>query len=391
MLLILVFAFSGMTIGFAESPPMEHPSLHFSDVPDTHPYADDILSLAEKGIVKGDGSGFAPDRILTAAEAITMLERMYGNPESLPDWAWWSYPEYPENDHQKETVKSWSNIWMWDNEEFYSGKPYYHKQITVQKAIYMLLEITDINLPGYEKKNSSGTVSDSIYMMAFLGYPIDTYDEGNAERLITRGEFAHLLVWLYNRIISEQAVFPNNDAINSVPVKFCNQNTTKGNLTTRLYWIQAQLAMAYLPNTILDSFTQQGYTLKIMDTYTWVRQEPDHVSSSGVFSVTNKEICIRSNCTNTMLHEFGHFASKYTDGSKIAAEEILARHPEEIGAFCKAIGRDYPASSISEFVAEAFSLYLTNPKSVWTTAPDICPLLDHILSRFGEALPEEYY
>ena len=67
--LILLFSFTAQAGSYA----------HFPDVPDEAPFADEVNTLAELGLLKGDEKGnFNPENTITRAEFATMMCRFFG-------------------------------------------------------------------------------------------------------------------------------------------------------------------------------------------------------------------------------------------------------------------------------------------------------------------------
>ncbi|RAV06376.1 N-acetylmuramoyl-L-alanine amidase [Paenibacillus sp. YN15] len=71
---------AGIAEGIEAYKPMEEPGA-FADVPLSHWANDAILKLKNKGILEGEAGKYYPERALTRAEFVTMLERQFSLPE----------------------------------------------------------------------------------------------------------------------------------------------------------------------------------------------------------------------------------------------------------------------------------------------------------------------
>jgi N-acetylmuramoyl-L-alanine amidase len=69
----------GIASGIEAYKPLEEPGA-FTDVPLSHWANDAILKLKNKGILEGDAGKYYPERALTRAEFVTMLERQFSLP-----------------------------------------------------------------------------------------------------------------------------------------------------------------------------------------------------------------------------------------------------------------------------------------------------------------------
>lgn len=80
----------------------------FTDVDDTNPVKDYIVSLAEKGIIKGYGNDiFAPDDVCTRGQLVTLLWRASGEPAPQKDA---DITDISEDDYFKNAV-----LWAYEN------------------------------------------------------------------------------------------------------------------------------------------------------------------------------------------------------------------------------------------------------------------------------------
>lgn len=71
---------AGIAIGIEAYKPLEKPGA-FADVPLSHWANEAILKLKNKGILEGEAGKYYPERALTRAEFVTMLERQFSLPE----------------------------------------------------------------------------------------------------------------------------------------------------------------------------------------------------------------------------------------------------------------------------------------------------------------------
>lgn len=71
---------AGIAVGIEAYKPLDKPGA-FADVPLSHWANEAILKLKNKGILEGEGGKYYPERALTRAEFVTMLERQFSLPE----------------------------------------------------------------------------------------------------------------------------------------------------------------------------------------------------------------------------------------------------------------------------------------------------------------------
>lgn len=71
---------AGIAVGIEAYKPLEKPGA-FADVPLSHWANEAILKLKNKGILEGEAGKYYPERALTRAEFVTMLERQFSLPE----------------------------------------------------------------------------------------------------------------------------------------------------------------------------------------------------------------------------------------------------------------------------------------------------------------------
>jgi N-acetylmuramoyl-L-alanine amidase len=74
---------AGIAVGIEAYKPLEKPGA-FADVPLSHWANEAILKLKNKGILEGEAGKYYPERALTRAEFVTMLERQFSLPEPAP-------------------------------------------------------------------------------------------------------------------------------------------------------------------------------------------------------------------------------------------------------------------------------------------------------------------
>ena len=101
---------------------------NFSDLNNDMFYYDSVMELVNDGVVSGYSDGtFKPDKNILVCEAISIIEKVFGNSENLPEWYKWyeltetgyiyetdweivNVPEEFEEWYKKE-VKSSENAW----------------------------------------------------------------------------------------------------------------------------------------------------------------------------------------------------------------------------------------------------------------------------------------
>ena len=93
LLLIISFCFCFQVTTHALTSPT------FEDLKPMDTYYEDIMYFIDKGVIKGRADGlFHSEDFITVAEAITVIEKVFGDKENLPeDWSWWENPTYQDD------------------------------------------------------------------------------------------------------------------------------------------------------------------------------------------------------------------------------------------------------------------------------------------------------
>lgn len=123
----------------------------------------------------------------------------------------------------------------------------------------------------------------------------------------------------------------------------------------------ARRALINVPQSLLEQFAEEGWTLYLtsepLSTY-----YPEHFGGVGVTDYEKKAIYVFVDASymysaeDTLLHEFGHYLH-HTLGTQYDAE-IRQAYEKEKETLAAASGRQYCTTSVREFFAEAYRLYL---------------------------------
>ena len=64
--------------------------VRFSDLNENEVYYNSVMELVNEGVISGYSDGtFKPDSNILICEALTIIERVFGNPENLPERSKW--------------------------------------------------------------------------------------------------------------------------------------------------------------------------------------------------------------------------------------------------------------------------------------------------------------
>ena len=146
-----------------------------------------------------------------------------------------------------------------------------------------------------------------------------------------------------------------------IVVKVTTKTTTKTEsaFSDRKYYSLSELR-GILPSNIYQEFIDRKFSFMLVD-------PGDLGSASGFFSA--KERCIKvvdgRNTLSTILHEFGHFVS-YVSGNTCYLPDFLKIYQSEKALYD---GSAYGRSTTSEYFAESFKDYITNPMALKQSRP----------------------
>ena len=346
----------------------------FLDVSPTNPYYHDIMYLADNGYINGSGNDrFRPDDYITPAEALTILERLYGDPAILPKaWEEWCSPLY-----------SYKAKWF---DPVETRGEYVDSFVSLDSASSWILAILKMPLlPRHiyaYPDAATDTRSEALWSMLIYGNPAPGYMNKPGYERITRGEFCNLVVWAGDIV----GVIPEPHF--NLPVEM--SVVTDGYETEYMASINSlfvQDTLLLVPEAILQSFVDNGYEIKVMPRDAYIeyvesRYGPTYANStSGLYihaaDGRQGEIVVNSTSPETILHEMGHYVflnilTAWSDVERLYEDEY------ELAGVSGCFMSDYCKKNVKEFFAESFVAYIKMPELLAERAPSTYSLIDGI-------------
>ena len=347
----------------------------FADVSQINPYYHDIMFLAENGYINGSGNDcFRPDDFITPAEALTILERLYGDPAILPKtWEEWCSPSF-----------SYQAKWF---DPVETRGEYVDSFVSLDSASLWILAILKMPLLPrhiYAYPDSAiDTRSEALWSMLIYGNPAPGYMNRPGYERITRGEFCNLVVWAGDIV----GVIPEPRF--NLPVEM--SVVTDGYETEYMASINSlfvQDTLLLVPEAILQSFADNGYAIKVMPRDAYIeyvesRYGPTYANTtSGLYIHAAEgrqgEIVVNSTSPETILHEMGHyvFLNILTEWADV---EMLFEDENELAGVSGCFLSDYCKKNVKEFFAESFVAYIKMPELLAERAPLTYSLIDGLV------------
>lgn len=344
---IIISSFSLITSASANG-------LTFSDVTEQTLYFEDIIKVKELGGIVGSGNKeFRPDDRIIFAEAVTIAERLFGDVENLPDWAWWF--------NQSNKLKSWKNKKNIDT----SLVSFNYSEITSKEAAaHIIMQMNNdqcvLREASYKRK--------SYYTFLVRGYK-DIKDVEYASSGLTRAEFCHMIIWYME---NENGDWPN------IETKINIQNDANtNNMNFMAYQVSVELLK--VPVEIRTAFSNYGYNVILFTNENWKnftkRYEggsdlytyDTYINAAGIYSY-DENIYLREGNPDSIIHEMGHFVGHHSDRMH-KNSDLLMNNVEEVKGLRQIQGWDYCTTNKYEYFAEAFDAYINHPEKLQELAP----------------------
>lgn len=329
----------------------------FSDFDENSEYYSSVMELVNDGIIAGYSDGtFKPDKNILICEAITIVEKVFGNPDNLPEWSKWQ--------ELTDTGYIYQTDWEIDYRSFFNK---YFGGVTWELGSHFVLssnkiELLDSEMYGYSNDNSNLT------NILLRGY---TVNKGHYE-FMTRAEFCDLVVWAKYNI--------NNVPEYSVdfPVKFFYVGYD--NLEERKVFETYVLgAFKKAPEWLLNYYSKRNGRIKIVEESKW--DMVNHKDSSATYQHISGApvISIRNISYETALHELGHFV--YFSGGYNVPNKLFK---EESNELVNIVLSDYCKKDEIEYFAEAFQGYFTHPILMEKKCPETYIFIKDICDKLEE-------
>ena len=308
----------------------------FSDCPVTHPHYASIATLSDMGIVSGTGaSAVAPDRVITKAEYIALLVRLFHPEAQLSELQPWHVP------YQKYLIEEGI---LRTNELYHMNSAitweYLYPSALKACGIYPYSAQLFDDMP---EISDSHLVTSSVYTLLDAGV-MDTWAPLNSSP--TRGE---VMDFLYRLSCIEYQGPPV-----VAELGLTEENFQVCDLSFRWYIRNRVLeGLDLIPQKYIDYYHRKDWNFVIDEIDT---RFPAFRGATGLFSGSTNTIYIDSPNVGTVLHEFGHFLWWYLDLNCYA--EAMYRDKEESAGLMTLTNDDYCMTDASEWFAVAFSVVL---------------------------------
>ena len=348
----------------------------FKDVNIETEYYSDIMQLAEEGIITGDGTGsFNPDKMISIPEALTIIERKYGNPDNLPEkWEDW------------EDGRGYTATWF--NASSILGE-YTERYASYGIAGQMIIKALGFNvLPVdvYDMPYDFAAVNSfsAAYATCLIyGYESPIESRRDTHLGMSRAEFCNLVVWA-EYLNDTDRYIPTMDY---EPIIVPDIRNVKDQYVYDYYNVQLQSIFKILPEALLEDYNSNKYTVVLLtgDDYdSYVSQRfPKLTNSAGIYSHNwghQGRIILSYPDKALTLHEFGHYV-QFHHGSTSKVIALFENEDELVGVQI-ASGSDYCTTNFKEFFAEAFESYYLAPTTLQKHAPQTYQLVEDMLSKY---------
>ena len=334
----------------------------FTDVNPNDWHYEYIEQMTKDGYLAGYGNGkFGPNDNVTAAQMITMLERVYGDEKNIPSASEWN--TYP-----------WHKL-DWVDGSYFFGR--YNENISRETTAYLLFKASGLTLlcPENYETNYTEIVSDILFTANKYGYIIG-FDDGklHGNSLLTRAQACAIL---YRAIYENpNPEIPEMKSKSNINYKLLGYN----NYEDRTIQV-IEKELRYLPQKVINSFIKNNYNLVFANSNEYENFFKEtcgtYMYSIGFYYKPQKVIGINDIKAKTIIHEFGHYlASEY--GNKTDLNNLFNT---EVSGVVKTIGRDYPKTSYQEFFADAFACYQLKNEQLKQNAPQTYEYIKNMISN----------
>jgi hypothetical protein len=330
--------------------------VRFSDLNENEVYYNSVMELVNEGVISGYSDGtFKPDNNIFICEALTIIERVFGNPENLPEWSKWK--------ELTETGYIYQTDWDLEYRLFFNN---YFGGVTSELAGHFILASNNIELLDSEAFGYSNEFSNYSNLL-LRGYKLE---KGHHE-FLTRAEFCDLVVWARYNIhnVPEYSVdFP-------IRYSFVGYEDLNNRKVFETYVLGAFLKA---PDWLINYYSNRNGRIKIVEESKW--DMVNHAESAATYHHRNNAplISVRNVSYDIVMHELGHFV--YFSGCYNVPNKIFREESDEL---VNILLNDYCKTNEIEYFAEAFSACFTHPvlmqkkcPETYTFIKDICDILE---------------
>lgn len=126
-----------------------------------------------------------------------------------------------------------------------------------------------------------------------------------------------------------------------------------------------------IPQVVYDAFESLGFSFRVNSA----------LSTTGVFSVGNHKIEIKSGKPSYLIHELGHFVSALKFGADSTSEWKNIYHEEK--SDYTGTNKSYVTKNESEYFAESFRDYSENPQQLKAQRPETYRYMDEVVNSIS--------
>ena len=342
----------------------------FSDVNSGDWYYSVVTQMSSDGYISGYGDGtFKPNRNVTGAEMLTILQRAFRDPRQLPGPNQWGSFQ-------------WDSLGWFTTSNFHNG---YNDPVSRNLMCQTLLEAMGtkaLNQNLYMPHHFTDKISNSVFTCWKYGYvsgcPDGAFHGGD---VLTR---AQLCAILYRAIYQNpNPIAPHVDFEVTTPydlVGFTDTFTAGQQMEAALLCVPTEVRQAFQDHGFIIIGTTPSEYRRLWDVYI---RTPYSFSSGVFFYHKNQEegelggIMVNNLDGTTVTHEFGHFMY-YFFMDEVKVEELYRAEKDGIVA---ASSRQYGSTSSHEFIAEAFRVYCSHPDILRGCAPNTYSYIKTILDN----------
>ena len=353
----VILVLSAFIVGLSFLTARVYGEVKFSDLSEENVYYDSVMELVNDGIISGYSDGtFKPDNNILICEALTIIEKVFGNPENLPEWSKWY--------ELTETGYIYKTDWDLEYRLFFND---YFGAVTYDLGGHFVFASNNVELLNSEMFGYSNEFSN-FSNLQLRGYAVDK----SHHEMMTRAEFCDLIVWAkYN--INNVPEYSKEKPITFSYVGYKDANERK------ILDSYVLGAFSKVPKWLLNYYKLSGGTVKVIENSKW--DMINHSTSAAVYkhNYGNPTISLRSIDFGVVLHELGHFIW-YSNNLSLSYDIFK----KEVGGLEIVVLDDYCKTNEKEYFSEAFKAYFIYPMGLKKYCPDTYKLIDDLCKVLEE-------
>ena len=281
----VILVLSAFIVGLSFLTARVYGEVKFSDLSEENVYYDSVMELVNEGVISGYSDGtFKPDKNILICEALTIIEKVFGNPENLPEWSKWY--------ELTETGYIYQTDWDLEYRLFFND---YFGAVTYDLGGHFVFASNNVELLNSEMFGYSNEFSN-FSNLQLRGYSVDK----SHYEMMTRAEFCDLVVWAKYNI--------NNvpEYSEEAPIKFSyvGYDDLEDRKVMESYVLAAFLRV---PKWLLNYYNNRSGKIRVVDEEHW--DVINHRNSAATYyhNSGSPMISLRSVDYGVVIHELGHF------------------------------------------------------------------------------------